>query len=136
MIAELIQVNEGLTCVQRRHAILNLLSLCRRNYTTIYRPGEEPTEQDSCPVCLKKMKEYATNSSEIIQFMFNTDNSEANKHGLKPRSRSDHIHRCRRQEMAKELGYNERGISYCYDCFKWEPKENWSEHCATFDLKT
>lgn len=51
---------------------------------------------------------------------------------LAKRTRSSHIHRCRRREVAKRLGRKQNEVLYCYFCFEWvqSGRRNWTEHCA------
>ena len=50
-IAELMQRDESLNDTETRQANLDLCTLCIRDCTVVYRPGEEPTTNGKCPVC-------------------------------------------------------------------------------------
>jgi hypothetical protein len=50
-LAELICQDSPMSLEQRKQASLDLHGLCTRDYSVLYRPGEEPTEDGSCPVC-------------------------------------------------------------------------------------
>jgi len=55
-ISVFMKLDEGLTDIQMRQAGIDLYSLCTRDCTAVYRPGEEPTIDDKCPVCGCKME--------------------------------------------------------------------------------
>lgn len=53
----------------------------------------------------------------------------ADNSSLPQRSRNSHIHRCLRIEQANQNQRIRSQIHYCYHCFSWVDREDWSDHC-------
>ncbi|KAI9764363.1 MAG: hypothetical protein M1840_008501 [Geoglossum simile] len=91
---------------ERKQAVIDLYLFITRDYTVLYRPGEEPIG-GACPVndCGKKME------------------------GIHKDRRATHIHHCRQRKHAKALNRLQSELIYCFQCFTWFVKEEWSVHC-------
>ncbi|KAI9766403.1 MAG: hypothetical protein M1839_004907 [Geoglossum umbratile] len=91
---------------ERKRAVTDLYSFITRDYTVLYRPGEEPIG-GACLVndCRREME------------------------GIYKGRRAAHIHHCRRRECAKVLNYLQSDLIYCFQCFTWFVEEEWSVHC-------
>ena len=101
-LAEMIASDEVATRHQTLLAVQDLLSLCRRNFEVMYRPGDEPINQ-SCPECRLQLPSKA-------------------------RDRSDHIYNCRRNALRR----TSMDVNYCFSCYRWfEDAREWEAHCST-----
>ncbi|CEJ93675.1 hypothetical protein VHEMI09250 [[Torrubiella] hemipterigena] len=49
--------------------------------------------------------------------------------GLPKRERCDHIHRCRRQDVAKTLDVLPYSLRFCYFCFEFYTESEWERDC-------
>ena len=59
-LVEMIKFNEPRTRAQRLSAVLDLVSLCIRNFEVMYRPGEKPVN-GACPVYQRKLPQVSWN---------------------------------------------------------------------------
>ena len=100
-LAEMIASDELVTRDQTLSALQDLLSLCRRDFAVMYRPGDEPIDH-FCPECHSQLPSKA-------------------------RDRPIHIYNCRRNALRR----TSMNVYYCFFCFQWfDDVDEWEAHCS------
>ncbi|KAB8242334.1 hypothetical protein BDV35DRAFT_396899 [Aspergillus flavus] len=107
-LAAIMSSNEPLSFHEKASVVRDLYTQCLREFSVVYRPGEEPVK-GRCPVT--------------------SCNKDLNT--LSRPSRSNHIHGCVRQSFAQQKNILLRHIKYCWECFTFHDgtSDDFEQHC-------
>ncbi|PYH76431.1 hypothetical protein BO82DRAFT_347115 [Aspergillus uvarum CBS 121591] len=108
-LAAIISSNAPLSFDEKASVVRDLYTQCLRDFTVVYRPGEEPV-QGRCPVASCGLWLESKSRS----------------------GRNSHIHGCLRQEYARSTRTPLRQVKYCWECFTFHDGKSseFEEHCA------
>jgi hypothetical protein len=123
-LAQIMASSEGMSPGETMKAMEDLVSLCTRDSTVTYRPGQAPVD-GRCPVagCGQTIARYALDRIPLA--------CAANRLSLPKRQRNAHIHRCLRREEVDRCQRMRSQVHYCVHCFRWVDRDHWDEHCQS-----